>query len=80
MSQLSLRFRDADQDPLPGLQLSGQLREDVLSLMARALAHVCRMQGRENHEPNSIIHEDHPDTPGSQGIGVPATVVTETAP
>ncbi len=63
MSQLSLHFRDADQDHVPGPQLSGRLREDVLSLMARALAHVCRMQGKENHEPTSIIHEDHTDAP-----------------
>ncbi len=50
MSQLTFRFRDADQDQVPGPQLSGRLREDVLSLMAKAMAHVCQMQGKENHE------------------------------
>src|SRR3990170_5859936 len=78
MSQLRFPFVHTGREKIPGPPFVGRLRENVVSLMARAMAHVCRIPGGNDDERTSRTYEDHPGAPRTQSDDLSAAIVAET--
>ena len=78
MKQHRFQFLDQAPDECPGLTFDGQLREDLLSLMAQAISQVCLKHGVQHNEIIIRTIKDHGTASSTESDRLSATVITET--